>query len=53
MYILRVQGIRRSTLAYHRSDSLSEIEELVSVYLALGYKAESLIVDEHEDQQAA
>lgn len=56
MYVLIVKGARRATLAYHRCESRAELNELLTVYQALGYAPESLIVEERhgeEDREAA
>ena len=51
MYILIVKGARRATLAYHRTDSLEELNDLLAVYRALGYSDEALIVEERHDEE--
>lgn len=51
--MLKVQGTRRNTLAYHRCDTYTEIQELLEVYRALGYADEALIVEEQPEEQAA
>jgi hypothetical protein len=53
MYQLKVKGMRNSTLAYHRCESYADLLELVSVYTALGYKPEALIVEEITSEKAA
>jgi hypothetical protein len=54
MYILIVKGARRATLAYHRTDSFEELNDLLAVYRALGYSDDALIVEErHEEDRAA
>lgn len=53
MYTLKILGIRRNVLAYHRCDSHDELLELLSVYHALGYAPEALIVEERQEEKAA
>lgn len=53
MFVLKIIGARRSTLAYHTCVTMAEVEELKSVYRALGYEEKSLVVEEREMQQAA
>lgn len=53
MYLLKVKGMRNSTLAYHRCESYGDLLELVAVYEALGHKPEALIVEEIATDQAA
>jgi hypothetical protein len=53
MYLLVIKGARNSTLAYHRCESQTELEELLAIYTALGYPAESLIVQEIARDEAA
>lgn len=53
MYLLKIKGMRNSTLAYHRFDSYADLLELVAVYEALGYKPEALVVEEVAADQAA
>lgn len=53
MYVLIVKGARRATLAVHRVDSPSDLEELLAVYRALGYTAEMLTVEEQREDRAA
>lgn len=53
MYTLLVKGARNSTLAYHRCENNTELQELLAVYAALGYPPESLIVQETARDEAA
>ena len=53
MWVLKVRGARNATLAYHRSDNYDDIRELISVYTALGYSPEALIVEEVTEEKAA
>jgi hypothetical protein len=53
MYTLKVIGARHNTLAYHRFESYSELQELLAVYLALGYKPEALHIEEEREAKAA
>ena len=53
MYVLKVIGARRSVLAYHTCDTAAELSELLSIYRALGYANEALIVEQHEKERAA
>jgi hypothetical protein len=53
MYTLKIIGARRSTLAYHRCDTVAELEELLAIYAALGYKPEALVVEEGREEKAA
>jgi hypothetical protein len=51
MYLLKIQGARRSTLAVHRCDTPADLRELLAVYQALGYKPETLQIEaEHQNQ---
>jgi len=49
MYTLKIQGARRSTLAYHRCDSYAELRELI-VACSLRFQ---LPIDETEQRQGA
>ncbi|GAC1323817.1 MAG: hypothetical protein NVS2B16_01850 [Chloroflexota bacterium] len=53
MYVLIVKGARRATLAYHRCEALSELNELVEVYRALGYSPDALLVEERGEEKEA
>lgn len=53
MYLLKILGTRRSTLAYHYCDSLTEVNELLSVYRALGYADSALLVEERTNEKVA
>jgi len=53
MYTLIVKGPRRATLSWHKLSSYRDVEELLAVYHALGYKPESLVVEETQQQEAA
>jgi hypothetical protein len=53
MYLLKVKGMRNSTLAYHRCESYADLLELVAVYQALGHKPEALLVEEISAEKAA
>ena len=53
MYTLKVKGNRRNTLAIHHLDSRAELDEMLDVYRVLGYKPESLEVEERREEQAA
>ena len=53
MYTLIIKGARNSTLAYHRCENRTELDELMAVYAALGYPSESLIVEETPHEKAA
>ena len=53
MFILKVRGARNATLAYHKSDSYAEIEELIAVYLSLGHDRDKLIVENVTEHRAA
>jgi hypothetical protein len=53
MYVLKVRGARNATLAYHRCETHAEVRELLSVYAALGYAPEALIVEEVTEEKAA
>ena len=53
VYVLKVIGARRSVLAYHTCDTAAELSELLSIYRALGYANEALIVEQHEKERAA
>ena len=53
MFVLKVRGARNATLAYHKSESYAEIEELIAVYLALGYERDKLIVEDITENKAA
>ncbi|HZU11900.1 MAG TPA: hypothetical protein VFB58_03600 [Chloroflexota bacterium] len=45
MYILRIIGPRGSTLARHHLDNRHDLDALCSVYRAMGYKPEALVVE--------
>jgi len=53
MYVLVVKGARNATLAFHRSETRAEIDELIQVYQALGYELKALIVDDSRVERAA
>lgn len=53
MYTLRIIGARRSTLAIHHCDNYTDLQELLSVYAALGYAATALVVEERAEAAAA
>ncbi len=53
MFVLIVKGARRATLAYHRCESRSELDELLQVYKALGYAEDALIIEERQEDKAA
>ena len=53
MYTLVVKGARRATLAVHRLDNRTDLQELLKVYQALGFEPENLIVVEQQQEQAA
>lgn len=53
MYILKIIGARRSTLAYHTCSNLAEVQELQAVYRALGYEDKALVVEERDLEHAA
>jgi hypothetical protein len=53
MFVLKIQGARRSTLAVHQIDSYADLRELIAVYEALGYQPEALIVEDQREEKAA
>ena len=52
MYTLIVKGARRATLAVHHLDSYADLSDLLEVYRALGYSAESLVVTDQQEKAA-
>jgi hypothetical protein len=53
MYILKVRGARNATLAYHKCETYTEIEELIAVYQALGHEPDKLLVEQVTEDKAA
>lgn len=53
MYVLKIIGARRSTLAYHQFDNYTDLREMIRVYEAIGYAPEALVVEERQKEQAA
>ncbi|HEX8918198.1 MAG TPA: hypothetical protein VF898_06825 [Chloroflexota bacterium] len=53
MYLLIVKGARRATLAVHRLENRTDLQELLKVYQALGFESENLIVEEQQQERAA
>jgi hypothetical protein len=53
MHILIVKGARRATLAVHKIESDTDMQELLEAYRALGYESEALIVVDAQEEKAA